>query len=93
MSASTDICRSFSRAASPIDHTSLPSSAKSASVHPLHRLRDAELLERQPHRDQHLLHLLVGDAEDDRAAIGVRHDESLVLELAQRLTDRARGSS
>ena len=35
-----------------------------------------------------LLHLLVGDAEDDGPAIGVRDDESLVLELAERLADR-----
>ena len=89
MSASTDFCRSFVLAASPIIQTSFASSAKSASLHPLDRLRDAELLERQAHGDQHLVHLLVGDAEHDGAAIRVRDDESLVLELPQRLAHRA----
>ena len=58
-------------------------------VHPLDRLREAELLERQADRDQDLVHLLVGDAEHDGAAVRVRDDESLVLELPQRLAHRA----
>ena len=35
------------------------------------------------------MHLLVGDAEHDGAAIRVRDDESLVLELLQRLAHGA----
>ena len=57
--------------------------------HPLVRLREAEPLEREPDRDQDLVHLLVGDAEHDRAAVGVGDDEPLVLELAERLPHRA----
>ena len=58
-------------------------------VHLLQRLREAEALQRQPDRDQHLLDLLLGDAEHDRAAVRVRDDEALVLELAQRLAHGA----
>ena len=58
-------------------------------VHLLERLREAEALEREADRDQHLLDLLLGDAEHDRAAVRVRDDEALVLELAQRLADGA----
>ena len=57
--------------------------------HQLERLREAEPLERQADRDQDLVHLLVGDPEHHGAAIGVRDDEPLVLELAERLADRA----
>ena len=54
---------------SPISQTSFASSAKSASRHPLERLREAEPLEREADRDQDLVHLLVGDAEHDGAAV------------------------
>ena len=56
--------------------------------HSLSRLREAEPLERQPDRDQDLVHLLVGDAEHDRTAVGVGDDEPLVLELAEGFPDR-----
>ena len=57
--------------------------------HPLERPQEAVPLEGEANRDQHLLHLVVGDAEDDRAPIGERHHEALVLELSQRLPDGA----
>ena len=57
--------------------------------HPLERVREAVALEREPDRDQHLLHLVVGDAEDDGAPVGERHHEALVLQLPQRLAHRA----
>ena len=46
-------------------------------VHPLDRLRDAELLQREAHRNQDLLHLLVGDAEHDHVVRIVRHGRDL----------------
>ena len=57
-------------------------------VHAIDRLRDAELLEGEAHGDEHLVHLLVGDAEHDSAAIRIRDDEALVLELPQRFAYR-----
>ena len=57
--------------------------------HPLERPQEAVPLEGEANRDQHLLHLVVGDAEDDRAPVGERHHEALVLELSQRLPDGA----
>ena len=53
------------------------------------RSYEAVALERQADRDQDLVHLLVGDAEHDRAAVRERHDETLVLELSQRLAHRS----
>ncbi len=55
----------------------------------LDRPGEAVALERQADRDQHLLDLLVGDAEDDRSPVGEGHDEAFVLELAERLANRA----
>ena len=57
--------------------------------HPVERVQEAVALEREPDRDQDLLHLLVRDAEHDGAAVGERHHEALVLELPQRLAHRA----
>ena len=56
---------------------------------PVERVHEAVALEREPDRDQDLLHLLVRDAEDDGTAIRERHHEALVLELAQCLAHRA----
>ena len=89
MSASTRRSSSPSRAPSAIIQTSFASSAKSASSICSSALREAEALEREADRDQHLLDLLLGDAEHDRAAVGVRDDEALVLELLQRLAHGA----
>jgi hypothetical protein len=55
--------------------------------HALDRLREAEPLEREPDRDEDLVHLLVGDAQDDGTPVGVGDDEPFVLELAERLMD------
>ena len=57
--------------------------------HQVEGVREAVALEGEPDRDQDLLHLLVGDAEDDGAPVGEGHHEALVLELAERLADRA----
>jgi len=57
--------------------------------HPLERMQEAVALEREPDRDQDLLHLLVGDSEDNGSTVGERLHEPLVLELSQRLAHRA----
>ncbi len=90
MSASTEPEQlAFARAASAIVQTSFASSAKSASSICSSAFGEAEALEREADRDQHLLDLLLGDAEHDGAAVRVRDDEALVLELAQRLAHGA----
>ena len=72
-----------------ISQTCFPSSAKSSSV--IRSSAVAKLSARASGRIgiSTSLHLLVGDAEDDGAAVRRRHHEALVLELAQRLAHRA----
>ena len=80
--------RSSAVAACSISQTCLPSSAKSSSVIRSSACDEAVALEREPDRDQDLLHLLVRDAEHDGAAVREGHHEALVLELAERLAHR-----
>src|SRR5262249_20150331 len=58
-------------------------------VHRLHGAREAELLDREADRDEDAVHLLLRDTQDLAPAVGEAGDQSLLLQLAERLADRS----